>query len=61
MLNFLKSSDILQELQDYYVESINNKDNYEDDFDVIDYEDDFDVIDEFNVSSSLHTAVQGKG
>jgi hypothetical protein len=61
MLKFLESSDILQELQYYYMESINNKDNYEDDFDVIDYEDDFDVIDEFNVSSSLHTAVQGKG
>jgi len=46
MLHFLETnSDILQELKIYYMQSINNIDNYEDDFG---------VINEFNVSSSLH-------
>jgi hypothetical protein len=46
MLQFLETnSDILQELKIYYMQSINNIDNYEDDFG---------VINEFNVSSSLH-------
>jgi hypothetical protein len=46
MLHFLKTnSDILQKLKIYYIQSIDNIDNYEDDFG---------VINAFNVSSSLH-------